>query len=215
MEVFTMSMYYYFMTEAKIDGNWHNIDFSQQGFDGQSYHVYLEEISRHSIGRIEGLINYTNSLSFDDLSESTKRLLEAVEQSDRDYQTWKTESNKPDGRMFSDTKFYIVSYKDLQEEQKKYDYEGYVRSQDIEKFEKGEIDDFEDCLTLGEVMELPDSIKSDFRYYRWNVGIDYIKRMLDKIQYQYQAYESLLNTYLYDEAKKRSIEDIRLICYII
>lgn len=209
-----MSIYYYLMTEAKIDGNWYNIDFSQQGLDGQSYHVYLEEISRHSIGRIEGLINHIGSLTFDDLSESTKRVLEAEEQSDNDFQTWKTESNKPDERMFSDTKFYIISYKDLQEEQKRYDYEGYVRIQDIEKFESGEIEDFEDCLTLQEVRELPDNIKVDFQYYRWNVGIDYIKRMLDKIQYQYQAYSNLLNTYLYDKVKQNSIEDIRLICYI-
>ena len=77
-----MSTYYDFMVEAKYKDKWHNIDLHTKDFDGKLRHQYLATFSRSFVGQLESLIDGAWRIGFDDLAESTQKLLKAPYQNE-------------------------------------------------------------------------------------------------------------------------------------
>lgn len=175
-----MSTYYDFMVEAKYDGIWHNIDFHSMGADGEMHHHYLASISRGCIGLLADAVHASEHISFDDLSESTRKIL--------------LDDALPYGEDGLKLNHYFV-LGDLQVLEKiasqPYQFEGYVTKNSIARYECGDMEDITDALTARELLELPETSRDEYDLYRWDYPCNSrttVRHMVDRVREQIERF---------------------------
>ena len=156
-----MSTYYDFMVEAKYNGKWYNIDLHTKDIDGKLRHQYLATFSRSFVGQLESLIDGAWRIGFDEGGEDSLRLEQFHVAGDlADFECL---LNAP------------------------YQNEYYVTRNQIAAYESQEIDDICEYLTAHELLELPQSARSEYVLYRWNDSfgnIRQIQSMVSHLRYQ-------------------------------
>ena len=179
-----MSTYYDFMVEAKYNGKWYNIDLHTKDIDGKLRHQYLATFSRSFVGQLESLIDGAWRIGFDDLAESTQQIL-----LDSTY-----EGGEDSLRL---EQFYVAG--DLADFEcllnAPYQNEYYVTRNQIAAYESQEIDDICEYLTAHELLELPQSARSEYVLYRWNDSfgnIRQIQSMVSRLRYQVECFNEAL-----------------------
>lgn len=198
-----MSTYYDFMVEAKYEGKWYNIDFHTKDIDGKLRHQYLATISRSFIGLLEDRVNGAWAISFDDLAESTQRLLLAS-----------TFEGREDSLRLE--RFYVAGNLDDFERllNGPYQMEYYVTRNQIAAYEEQKIDEIYEYLTAHELLELPQAARSEYVLYRWNdtfANTENIRAMVERLKYQVECFNDALPYRTDQSYGDRAASQIRVI----
>ena len=175
-----MSTYYDFMVEVKYNGIWHNTDFHSMGSDGRMHHHYLATISQGFLGLLEDAVHTATHMTFDDLSESTRKaLLDSVLPHEED--------------IVKLSHYFLLG--DLQDFEKlasqPYQSEGYVTRNRIAQFECRDFDDIDDYLTAQELLELPEEARREYVLYRW----DFPRNSRATVQYMLRKAHEQVNLF--------------------
>lgn len=198
-----MSTYYDFMVEAKYEGKWYNIDFHTKDIDGKLRHQYLATISRSFIGLLEDRVNGAWAISFDDLAESTQQLLLAS-----------TFEGREDSLRLE--RFYVAGNLDDFERllNGPYQMEYYVTRNQIAAYEEQKIDEIYEYLTAHELLELPQTARSEYVLYRWNdtfANTENIRAMVERLKYQVECFNDALPYRTDQSYGDRAASQIRVI----
>lgn len=198
-----MSTYYDFMVEAKYNGTWHNIDFHSVGSDGQMHHHYLASISRSFLGLLADAVHAAAHMTFDDLSESTRKAL--------------LDSAVPhaDDSIKLNHYFLLGDLQDLEElAAQPYEFEGYVTRNRIAQFERSDFYDIDDSLTAQELLELPEEARREYVLYRWDYPRNsraMVQYMLRKAQEQVQLFNDSIPYQWTIPADERKASAVRIL----
>lgn len=171
-----MSTYYDFFVEAKYNGIWHNIDFYSPTVDGRLCHQYLASVSRSFLGLLEDPVHSAAHLKFEELSESTQRIL--------------LSSALPQHEDAVRLSHYFL-LGDLSHLERlttsPYQFEQFVTRNSIAQYEKGDTDFITDGLSAQELLELPENARREYVLYRWDYPHgtrEMLKYMLLKVREQ-------------------------------
>ena len=175
-----MSTYYDFMVEAKYNGTWYNIDFHSRALDGRMRHHYLASISRSFLGLLEESVHAAVHLKFDELSESTQKIL--LDNALPQYED----------AVRLDHYFLMGDLDDLARlAESPFQFERFVTRNQVAKFESGEIEDIDDGLTSQELLGLPQEAQREYVLYKWDYPNNTratVKYMVDKIREEVELF---------------------------
>ena len=171
-----MSVYYDFFAEAYYNGKWYNIDYFTMGQTGQLKHQYLYTVSRSFLGRLSSVIDHAAPLKFEDLAEGTRKILR------EDAQPQYEDS------LELETFFYAGDLNDFEALlNAPYEYEYFVTRNQVAALEAHQIDDFSECLTAKDVLELPEAAREEYVLYRWDYPTNsrqIVQQIVDKLHDQ-------------------------------
>ena len=169
-------LYYDFFAEAYYNGKWYNIDFFTMGQTGKLKHQYLYSVSRSFLGRLSTVIDHAAPLKFQDLAEGTRKILR------EDAQPQYEDS------LELETFFYAGDLHDFEALlDAPYEYEYFVTRNQVAALQAHLIDDFSECLTAKDVIELPEDARDEYVLYHWDYPTNsrqIVQQIVDKLHEQ-------------------------------
>ena len=171
-----MSVYYDFFAEAYYNGKWYNIDFFTMGQSGKLKHQYLYTVSRSFLGRLSSVIDHAAPLKFEDLAEGTRKILR------EDAQPQYEDSLELETFFYAGDLHEFEALLDAP-----YEYEYFVTRNQVAALEAHLIDDFSECLTAKDVIELPEAARDEYVLYHWDYPTNsrqIVQQLVDKLHEQ-------------------------------
>ena len=122
------------------------------------------------------MIDHAAPLKFEDLAEGTRKILR------EDAQPQYEDS------LELETFFYTGDLNDFEALlNAPYEYEYFVTRNQVAALEAHQIDDFSECLTAKDVLELPEAAREEYVLYRWDYPTNsrqIVQQIVDKLHDQ-------------------------------
>lgn len=137
---------------------------------------YLYTVSRSFLGCLSTVIDHAVPLKFEDLAEGTRKILR------EDAQPQYEDS------LELETFFYAGDLHDFEALlDAPYEYEYFVTRNQVAALEAHLIDDFSECLTAKDVIELPEDARDEYVLYHWDYPTNsrqIVQQLVDKLHEQ-------------------------------
>lgn len=203
---------YYFYTEARFKGVWYNIDPLIAGINGETIHSETCYARGCGIGILGNALN--ERIEFKNLAQGTRDI--KVKKYYEDNQNPRDNLDMAESeKIVSDFFYYhigsLTDLKKLAEQPKEYEY--YVTMHQIEQFEKYD-EDIEEYLTVHELLELPEHLRSNYILYQWDdIGNrTTLERLIGRVEDQLERFKDYI--WYKKGAAREEYNDIevRIIC---